>query len=603
MKRTIPCLVICIVLFFFAAGLNETPLRGKARHDATPALETTSPVPSQRGSVENESIHVFWFLHVTDTQDCWRSDEKTTLFRQFVNETFTTIDPVFVVHTGDIVDTNYTNFHARDVGQWDMEWNKYRQAIDDYGMNLSCYVDLMGNHDAYGDPGFTYYRNNSVLGRATGQLQYTWNYYNGAGNFTFIGIHTPEEAGVEFPFEVWGSMDTPQLDWLESRLAESDGSTMTFLFGHHPILDIVHMASSAGTRLETMIARHGVDAMFHGHYHEATSEIVPEYGGLRQIQTPIFDDGGGSYRIVAVDGTTLSSRVASVQAWPQGIITNPVAIDHVYGTGANVPAPDEIDSVRVLAWDPLGIAGVDVRVDGGSWAIATNVQGPLWVASWNPALAAGADHVIEARITGNSDEQVIQVVYNSQPPIAWTWSYLRWFILGTVGIAGLVVFLTAWTAYRRLAPSSKFKKTADENVDGRLKVIFLIKCALLLAVPMASGLMIGDQLTLAFGLFLVSTSPAGIHFYVLNMLITAALFGTGIVWSGLCMSARKQREIIAPLITSAAMAGYLLTFYVLRYAIALFSPGLIAWIACDIFMMRRAVQMEHEIRKRNGHPV
>jgi len=503
------------------------------------AARVNQGIPNPSG-IDVPGYNIFWFLHVTDAQESWLygdAAEDPGLAHQYfllLNESARVIAPEFVVNTGDIVNTNDHdgNILADNLGQDDNEWAMYRNATDLAGANLSWYVDLTGNHDGYGDPGFTYYLANSVLGRATGQYHHAWGVNTSAGQHRFIGLKSTEGDGVDYQFAVFGILTRAEMDWYEGELRRDTGSPspVTFLLQHHPPYTFTAELTSSGKSFEALANDYGVDVMLFGHDHVETIDYMPQANGIRAIQTPAFHKDRGTYRIVAVDSGVLSSELAFVGQWPQGLITSPIATDHVYGDYLEVPhaAPG---AIRVLAWDAAGVTGVQVRIDGGTWQDATQATGPLWELQLTGS-APDKMH-IEARISGASGVKVVSIDYDVNATPGWT--QFHWMLLLYAGVPGIIGVCVAYTLVRRFKNPATYGKKEDQRVDrGKLK-LFLIFCAIFVAVPLVVGNIFGDP-TLLFALGFIRLETASTHFTWLLFTITGAHFLASVLPVGCSLS-------------------------------------------------------------------
>lgn len=540
-----------------------------------------------KAAFHNATHDVFWFLHVTDTQSIWDSAGEIADFARFLNVSFRTIDPAFVVHTGDIVNSDYHDFFRRGVGQLDWEWEPYGQLLATHGMNLSVYKDFLGNHDKYRDPGASWYRTYAMVGRETGELQHAWNYTTPGGKvYAFLGLNTPEDHGIEYPFALFGYLNGSELDWYERELQRYAAAEMTFIFGHHPPYEIVSSTTTSGSRATfgQLNQRYGVDAFFVGHGH---INDVEDARGVRAIETEKFSNGGGAYRIVAIDGRVLSSQAVDTRAWPQGVITNPGAGDHLYGDLAREELRS-VDGVRVLAWDPAGVTGVEVKLGGGTWRPARQVSGALWEAPWDPTLETGGNHRVEARVTGGSGTRTFQISYTARPGFEWSW--FPGAILMVVAFLGIAVVAPTGVFVARRRNPARFGKRPRDRVAPTQKKLFVAKCLVFLCVPLTFGLMLVETPTAIFALFYAH--PTGVYFYSTNLIYTSVLWLFGILGMGFALSAGARRKTYLFGLLSIIGEVFELVFYTLHFpTIAWFAPGLYGLIALDVLMMRGAARL------------
>ncbi len=560
-------------------------------------LETRNLTPSLTGVIDDGVRNVMWFVHVTDTQSCWFRENRIGWFHRFFNESVATIQPPFVVNTGDLVNTVYDNLLGPLEGQNHIEWSRYRQVLDEEMMNASYYIDIMGNHDGYGDYGYSFYRNYSMIGSSFAQdddvLQLSWNVTTSKGQVAFIGLHTPDNFGTEFPFEVFGSMSHRELNWFENELGRYGDADYTVVFGHHPLQDLVSGISATGQTLDMLVGTRGVDGYFYGHNHMNLNEYIPELGGLRAIQTDKFTDNGGSYRIVAIDGFRLSSQPALVGTWPQGIITNPAPADHLSG-GLPGLAIADADVVRVLAWDPLGVTAVQVKIgDETTWNNASHVAGPVYELARDVSGLRGVP--VYARIIGASGMHEMSIIVDDVPAFCNNFRFTILFIIW--GLIGTAAALAATGATLRLKPGSRYKKRPDRNVEPGMRRLLLFKCLILAIVPLTIAPVINNAPVFVFSMFVLSTSPASISFHLVFVLYSVILALGGMVPHAFLLNPRKNhRGIMVAGPVSIALAGIGLVFLLPRYALAWISPGIYLLVACDILMMRRAVSIANQGR-------
>lgn len=575
---------------FSGLGVHENPSFREAMNATMDPGEISSSAP---GVIDDGTRNVFWFLHVTDTQDCWFHEDRVGWFHRFFNESMATIDPAFIVNTGDLVNTVYDDILAPFGGQVPHEWETYKGVLDAEGINASMYYDLMGNHDAYGDHGFTFYRNHSIQGPVfdpnTDVLQVSWNVSTSQGVVAFLGLHTPENLGVDFPFEVWGIMTPPELDWVEAELDRYRDARLVVALGHHPLQDIVPSFSTSGATLDMLLATRGVEGYFYGHNHMHMNEYLPELGGLRAIQTARFTNNGGSYRIVAVDGFRMSSQPALVGSWPQAIITTPAPADHLAGSQAGSD-PGNQGVVRVLAWDPAGVDAVEIKIDGeDAWTNASHVTGPVWELARD--LAGRNGYQVHARVRGGSGQVEITIHVDAAP--AFTVGHRLVFLLIFWGTVAAAATLTSTWAALRLKVRGRYEKRPEQSVQPRMRRLFLLKCLVLAAVPFTIAPMINNAPVIVFSLFSLALDPLVVTVNVVVWLYALVLFLGGILPHGLLLNPGKTRRgILVATPVSIALAIVGLLFFLPRYPLSLawIAPGFYLFIACDVLMLREGIR-------------
>ncbi|MHA1150817.1 MAG: metallophosphoesterase [Promethearchaeota archaeon] len=552
--------------------------------------------PTQEGSVSSNDYDIFWFIHVTDTQHIWYSDEKREWFDQFLDESYTTIMPEFIYNTGDIVDSDYEHFITQnDRDQRVEEWERYREALENSNMSSDIYMDVMGNHDAYGDPGFKYFLKYSMMGSTYNKLQHAFKRSFSFGDYAFIGLHTPEDYGIKYPHALFGYLNAKELDWYEEQLEKYEDCERIFIFGHHPPYEINSEVNSNGKTFFMLNDEYGVDYYFMGHGHINSFDKIND---LIAIETTKFDNDGGSYRIVALDKNELSTSLEFVNEWPQAVITYPPRNLYI---NENLNKED-LDTIRVLAWDPKGIdsvkwcaydeSGKTQITDWKSMANATN-EGPLYVAKWNDDLNDGTKYTIKVKIEGGSGKSTKEIIFFSLESFYFGWQI--GYPLIVFSFIALVALILLSTYYKR-APLKAFKKAPEAVVDPQLKKLFLLKLLIFLVAPVTlAGMYIG-QITVVFPFFFANLY--GIHYSSLNLLFTGVTFMFSLFWVGQRLSYKHRKRLIIHLFISIAFLGFLMTFYILHYPILSWcSPGLYGMVIIDAFMIKRNVEMRKKRSK------
>jgi len=555
------------------------------------ASDTTLANQGYENSSGNE---VFWFLHATDTQHIWYNDGKMANWNRFLNESFNVIKPVMIWNTGDLVDSDFANFvSANERDQRIEEWQRYNQTLIENGMNSSVYMDVTGNHDVYGDPGITFFRQYSMMGSTYNALQYSVRKSFSFGNYAFIGLHTSETYGAEYPFGLFGHLDSPKLDWYESELNKYSDSEKIFVFGHHPPFEIYSGKTTSGKDFFSLNAEHNVFAYFCGHGHES---IFQNVNSMFAIETSRFDKEGGNYRILAMDNNYLSSSVENVGQWPQGIITYPPQENLINADIAGVA------KIRALAWDPLNVSKVEwsaYDVSGTAitdWAELTNVtaSGPLYEGTWDTRLNDGGDYIIKLKITGGSGENVKEIHYSSTK--SFFMHLYQWIPIIIISFFAFVALIIIVTANRRLN-LAQYKKRESQNVDTELRNLYLLKWLVLLGVPLSFGAMFIGNITAVFSLFFLD--PWGIRISGILFLFFGVMVFFNMMGEGFRLSPETQKHMKISIGIALSLEIFLIVFFILHFpAISWLSPGLYGMVILDLFMLRRSREIDSEWRDR-----
>jgi Icc-related predicted phosphoesterase len=392
---------------------------------------------SNDGFISNDNYNLFWFIHISDTHFVWNDQNKIDYFYNLLNVTYKEIEPLFIYHTGDIVDAN------QGLEQNKLEWEIYRNALIENSMNTSIYMDVIGNHDAIQDPLFQYYLNHSMMGNSFNTTQFSFNKSLNFGEYAFIGLNTAKKSYNLFEFGFIGSLNSEEINWYENELEKYKNFDKIFVFGHHPpshqpFYKVLSEESVNGKDFYELNKEYNVSYYFSGHIHENSIQYIDE---LLSISTINFVQNTGKYRIVVLDNNSLSTTIANVGAWPQAVITNPSKENCLF---KNLNKKEE--KIRVIAWDPKGI-------DSITWSFF-DANGDHQITKWEPLERIFADEplwegdlgldfhgkvLLKIRVEGLSGVRYHSLLYSFYEVITIT-SILT-VIFMTLGLISLSLFI------------------------------------------------------------------------------------------------------------------------------------------------------------------
>jgi hypothetical protein len=380
-----------------------------------------------------DTNRVLWFIHVSDTHIGARGTTDADRLRWLVTTGKSVINPSFIVATGDLTDSTNGNILGYPNGPYQTEWNEYKSIVDP-NVGADFYYDIPGNHDAYNDATFAYYRANSVQGRATSSTQVAWTRTLATGEtYRFLGVNTADNSGapfsISFPYGDHAGLDSGELAFIEQELAKP--ASLALVFGHHPVTD-------TGVSGDTWLFYGHQDFVHHldvhsasvygyGHTH-AYSQVLfkgNDYTGYVSGDglaynniTSLGKSSSNNYSIVAIDCNGVSAVPATTGTWPVVLITAP--LNAYAGAEPNpyaytVPAAAD-NPIRALVFDVATNPEVTYRIDAGTtWYPMTRVaDGPLWQATWNASALPAGDHTIEVRAVGTSTRSQVIAVAVSQ---------------------------------------------------------------------------------------------------------------------------------------------------------------------------------------------
>jgi hypothetical protein len=382
---------------------------------------------------------VFWFIQTSDVHVGASGTQDSSNLQWIVTTAKNVINPSFIVVTGDLTDSTNGNLFGYPNGPYQAEWTQYATILSNAGMDDTFYFDLPGNHDAYNDKDFVYYRGYSVQGKKTGSMQLSWTREFSFGKYHFLGINTADNTGNKFsltwPYGDNAGLDSTERTYIASELSLNANAALTLVFGHHPIAPT---GDSADTYLfygkdefVSYLDSYGASLYGYGHTHDFSEQFYSTNmtNGIFYFNVAsLGKSSANQYTIMAIDCNGLSSAVQTIGTWPAVLITAPmnrqlggVANPYAY----NVPA-DTASPLRALVFDPNGISAVRYRIDGGStWHDLSRVSSgqPLWNGTFDSSGLSIGVHTVEVQATGSATKSDTVTVYveaqqPTQPPAA-----------------------------------------------------------------------------------------------------------------------------------------------------------------------------------------
>ena len=384
---------------------------------------------------------VFWFIQVSDVHIGARGDQDGDNLRWLVTEAKTVINPSFIIVSGDLTDSTDGNILGYPNGPYQAEWDEYKSILQG-NVDASFYYDIPGNHDEYNDQYFSYYRANSVQGRATGQTQLSWTREFSFGKHHFLGINTADNTGAPFslswPYGDHAGLDTTELAFINSELQKQSDANLTLIFGHHSLAPTENSTDTyvfyGGDEFISLMDGYGSSLYGYGHTHVYSEKFFTQnmMGGVFYFSVASLGKSTeNNYTIMAVDCNGISTLTQTVSTWPAVLITAPM--DRYLGGTVNpytYAVPNSASNpIRALVFDKNAILGVQYRVDGGSsWLPMTRVPSNvhLWEAFWDASALPEGEHSIEvqaATISGTRSN-VVRVYVEARvqprlPPSPW----------------------------------------------------------------------------------------------------------------------------------------------------------------------------------------
>jgi len=395
---------------------------------------------------------LFWFVQASDTHIGASGSTDTTNLQWLVTTARQVINPLFTVVTGDLTDSTNGNIFGYPNGPYQAEWATYRGILNAAGVTPENYYDLPGNHDAYNDRSFSYYKTYALQGSTYAQYgQVAWTKaVPGVGTYHFVGVNTSDNTGTPFslswPYGDYAGLDDDELRALSTDLgANALGANLSFVFGHHPVTSTGDSADTylyyGSPAFVGYLGNYEATGYNYGHVHDNLETIFkgdsytgpPSGDGVRYSRVAsLGKDSPKSYLVVSVDCDGVNSVIQPVGTWPVVLVTAPV--NRVVGAAANpyaydVPAASS-NPIRALVFDAGTVGQVRFRIDGGTtWTSMSRVPGTSsqWAGTWDASAVTAGAHTIEVQAVGTATRShTIRVNVTSgqnRPPVAGNDAY------------------------------------------------------------------------------------------------------------------------------------------------------------------------------------
>jgi len=371
-----------------------------------------------------DSSRVFWFLHASDLHVGMSDSTDAERLNWLVTTARSIINPSFIVVTGDLTDSTNGNWLGIPNGPYQAEWDEYKGILAAAGAGPDVFYDIPGNHDAYNDATFAYYRANSVQGRFTKSTQVSWTRDFGYGKYHFLGVNSADNSGDPFsifwPYGDYAGLDSTELAFISSALFAHRDARLTFVFGHHPVTDTLESGDTwlyyGHQQFIQALDSYRASTYNYGHTHSSSQTLFTgnpytgfmASGGIHYYNVASLGKSSSSnFSVVAVDCDGVTSVTKAVGAWPVVLITAPV--DKYIGSALNpygytVPASGS-NVVRALVFDAGTISQVRYRIDNGTnWYSMSRIaeRSPVWEGAWDASALAAGEHTIEVQVVGSA---------------------------------------------------------------------------------------------------------------------------------------------------------------------------------------------------------
>ena len=326
----------------------------------------------------------FIFLQITDLHISKYKflDIKDDL-QEFFTTTLDTIKPTVVLASGDLTDAKDSD--GVGSGQILEEWQTYQNLLRKNNvLRKTIYLDIRGNHDSFdlmslNDPENYYLTHSGYKNQQKSSFLKTVS----KGNITisFLAVDATMNPGPKKLFNFLGHLTEDKLVELSSlRRAAMETSDAVIYFGHFPSSCIV-------SEIPAMEMMRGGLVYLSGHLHTLAG-LAPQLYTLHHTGTPELELGDWKenrrYRLMAVDNGMLSFVDVDHGKWPVVLVTNPKNSEFISPQVEKIENILQSSSIRVLAFSPVGIKSVSVKVNNEDWKTCKLTSENLYTVEWSP---------------------------------------------------------------------------------------------------------------------------------------------------------------------------------------------------------------------------
>ena len=409
---------------------------------ALPSKRTVVSPADDPLRITDKPENVFFFVQVSDLHVSLFRRMYLEHFNHFLGITLPSIDPEFVLVTGDLTDAK--DKWKISSSQLKEEWQMYHDALKTHGIldKPDFWWDQRGNHDCFDVPDWSsphnYFRDFSRVR----DHHYGFQFKRDFGSYNFVGLDACPIHGPSRPFNFFGYFDRNDMDMFQMHLEKfGQHSNHTFLLNHYPLGMVMTGLTSTGLDFDTL-SQH-VSVLMCGHLHKLAAGI----GELLHVRHPLnfmeleLSDmkAHGSFRIMAIDHDLISFVDTSIMntgerdagkpyfhSDPFVLITNPKDARYIMNDREPSHRIASSTHIRVLVFSKSEISRVSVFINDQLLSQQAAKEGPmenskvpLWTIKWDPS-----DYVLEKRYTmkviaidqdGNQGEHVITFRGDGKP--------------------------------------------------------------------------------------------------------------------------------------------------------------------------------------------
>ena len=315
-----------------------------------------------------------------------------------------------VLASGDLTDAKDPD--GVGSGQVLQEWETYKNLLKKNNvLKKTTYLDIRGNHDSFDimsldDPENYYLVHSGLI--TPQRSSYLKSVTKGNTTISFLAVDATMNPGPKKLFNFLGHLPEDKLVELASlRRQAMEASEAVVYFGHFPSSCIV-------SEIPAMEMMHGGLVYLSGHLH-TLGGLAPELYTLHHTGTPELELGDWKenrrFRLMAVDNGLLSFVDVDHGKWPVVLVTNPKNAEFLSPKVEPIENILQSKSIRILAYSPVGVKSVSVKINNEDWKTCQHTSGNLYTIGWSPEVYESKVNVLRVKVVerfGESKEMSVQ---------------------------------------------------------------------------------------------------------------------------------------------------------------------------------------------------
>jgi MYXO-CTERM domain-containing protein len=290
-------------------------------------------------------------------------------------------------------------------------------------MKLGFYFDIVGNHDAYGDDGLSFYLANSLWGSNQHKTWMDFTVTTKLGEYRFFGMNSTNNYFKPLSNCCPGFLDS-EIAELDAWLQKNADAKLVFVAAHHAFDGNGSQPTANADKVRALLKTHK-GFYLHGDMHELKEYldsgeiVVNEIGSLGKGDTNNIGIGVVDHDAFIYHSTDVSA------AWPVAIVTTPVSMN-LRDVGANPYAysvcKDRKDNpFRALSFSYTPPSKVALKVGALPEVAMKPAKGtfdfsfPVWEAELDTQSLSAGPTTVSVRVEADGKTNTHEITANFAP--------------------------------------------------------------------------------------------------------------------------------------------------------------------------------------------